>query len=337
MSLPVIDFFVIHKQSQSFWSLLPYSLLSLLMLRLWSFWSTQQVQPVCSSVFSLGSVVTSVPFFQASPSLRRVGQPLWATVAGSFLVQWVHRCLHVSSWLFGLAVTSGWWSPGVAFLTFTSSVLLAMGEGLLYFCSLLSVSTFLVFAAVVSLWFSGVLVSPTLPSVGLGFLQWTVSLHLSPLLTFGDGRGGPGVLGFRGSCSSQFPSGSFSLASPFVPEGDFVTCFCLFFLYIFFYVMVSVFFLIFVQDCCYMWGHLQDENRRYPLYDLFILYRQFIWLGSYAVVWYWLLDDRHSVALPCLPHPWVDWHLLVDYSSPFVDTVVLRLCLDSLSTFFTGW
>ena len=200
----------------------------------------------------LGSVVTSVPFFQASPSLRRVGHPLWATVAGSVLVQWVHRCLHVSSWLFGLAVTSGWWSPGVAFLTFTSSVLLAMGEGLLYFCSLLSVSTFLVFAAVVSLWISGVLVSPTLPSVGLGFLQWTVSLHLSPLLTFGDGRGGLGVLGFRGSCSSQFPSGSFSLASPFVPEGDFVTCFCLFFLYTFFYVMVSVFFLIFVQDCCYM-------------------------------------------------------------------------------------
>ena len=30
---------------------------------------------------------------------------------------------------FGLAVTSGWWSPGVAFLTFPASVLLEMGGG----------------------------------------------------------------------------------------------------------------------------------------------------------------------------------------------------------------
>ena len=111
---------------------------------------------------------------------------------------------------------------------------LTMGGVLLHFHSLLSISTFLVFAAVVSLLISGVLVSPTLPSVGLGFLRWTVTLHLLP--TFVDGRGGPGVLGFLRYCSSQFLSGSFSLASPFVPGGwggggggDFVTCSCLIF------------------------------------------------------------------------------------------------------------
>ena len=78
------------------------------------------------------------------------------------------------------------------------------GRGLLHFCSLLSVSTHSVFAAtstaVVSLRVSGVLVSPTLPSVGLGFLRWPVTLHLSPLLAFADGRswcpGYPQVLQF---------------------------------------------------------------------------------------------------------------------------------------------
>ena len=222
--------FVIHKQSQSFRSLPPYSLLSLLILKLWSFKSTQQVHWVAPLCFlCLGSLVPSVPFFQASPSLCRVGQLLWATVVGSVLFQWGHCCLHVPSWLFGLVVPSGWWSPGVAILTFTASVLLAKGGVLLHFRSLLSVSTFLVFAAVVSLRISGVLVSPTLPSVGLGFFRWTLSLHLSPLLTFVVGRGGPGVLGFHRSCSSQFPSGSISLVNPFVPEGNFVTCFCLLF------------------------------------------------------------------------------------------------------------
>ena len=245
LSLQVISFFVIHKQSQSFRSLLPYSLLSLLMLRLWSFWSPGW-STLVAPLFSLSRVCGNLcPFFLASPSLSRVGQLLWATVAGSVLVQWVHHCLHVLSWLFGLAITSGWWPPGVAFLTFTVSVLLAMEGGLLHFHSLLSVSSFLMFAAVVSLQISGVLVSPTLPSIGLGFLRWTVSLHLSLRLTFADGKGGFVVLGFCKSCSSQFPSGSFRLVSPFVPEGNLVTCFLffsLYLLYIFFYVMVSVFF-----------------------------------------------------------------------------------------------
>ena len=64
MSFQVTYFFIIHKQSQSFRSLLPYSLLSLLMLRPWSFWSTQQVLPRCSTVFSLSRVSDNLcPFF----------------------------------------------------------------------------------------------------------------------------------------------------------------------------------------------------------------------------------------------------------------------------------
>ena len=85
--------------------------------------------------------------FQASPSLRRFGKPLWVPVAGSVLVQWGHRCLQVLSWWLNLEVTSGWWSVREASLAFTASVLLAMGRGLLHFRSLLSVSTFVVFAA----------------------------------------------------------------------------------------------------------------------------------------------------------------------------------------------
>ena len=200
-------------------------------------------------------MVTSVPFFQASPSLRRVGQPLWATVASTVLVQWGHRCLHVPSWWFGLMVTSGWWSPGVAFLTFTASVLLAMVGGLLHFRSRLSVSTFLVFAAVISLRISGVLVSPTLPSVGLGFLRWTVSLHFSPLLTFADGRGGPG---FPQVLQFSVPFQLIYSCQPFCSRGELcdVFLFIFFFLYILFYVMVSVFFLHFCTGLllrgCYM-------------------------------------------------------------------------------------
>ena len=54
--------------------------------------------------------------------------------------------------------------------------------------SLLSDSTFVVFAAastaVVSLWVSGVLVSRTLTSVGLGFRRWAMILHLVLALQF---------------------------------------------------------------------------------------------------------------------------------------------------------
>ena len=134
----------------------------------------------------------------------------------------------------------------MAFLAFTAIVLLVMGWGspaLSFFTVHVHI---LVFAAtstaVVSLRISGVLVSSTLPSIGVGFLRWTVTFHLSPLLAFADGRGGPGVLGFLRSCSSQFPSSSFHLASPLVLEGDFVTYFCLIYIYVLFYVFVSVFF-----------------------------------------------------------------------------------------------
>ena len=122
-----------------------------------------------------------------------------------------------------------------------------MGRGLLHFRSLLSVSTFVVFAAptaVVSLWISGVLIShPDLRQPGISLVDGKPPTSPLSSLT-ADGRGGPGVLSFRKSCGSQFPSSSFSLASPFVLEGDFVTCFCLIFLYILFYVpvLVSVFF-----------------------------------------------------------------------------------------------
>ena len=67
--------------------------------------------------------------------------------------------------------------------SFTAGWHLAMGVGFLHFRSFLSVSTFLVFAVVVFLWVSRVLVSLTLLSVGLGFLWWTVSLPLSTLLS----------------------------------------------------------------------------------------------------------------------------------------------------------
>ena len=113
----------------------------------------------------------------------------------------------------------------MAFLTFAADVILAMGGGLLHFRLYCPFPN----SWYSQLWFlsrsQGVLVSPALPSVGLGFLRWTVSLHLSPLLAFADERGGPGVLAFHRSCCSQFPSSSFRLAGPFVPEGNFVTWF----------------------------------------------------------------------------------------------------------------
>ena len=120
----------------------------------------------------------------------------------------------------------------MAFLTFTASGLLAIGVGLLHFRSLLSVSTFLVFTAVVFLRISLVLVSLALPSVGLGFLRWTVSLHLSPLLTLRMGAvvlvswvsAGPAV---------SVPFRLFSSCQSFCSGGNFVTCFLLsFYFYI---------------------------------------------------------------------------------------------------------
>ena len=98
MSLQVFYFLIIHRQSQSFRSLLLYKLLSLLILRLWSYWSPSRshlVAPLC--FLRLGSMVASVPFFHASHSLTRFEWPLCASVAGAVLVQWVHRYLHVPS------------------------------------------------------------------------------------------------------------------------------------------------------------------------------------------------------------------------------------------------
>ena len=217
ISLQVIYFLVIHRQSQSFRSLLPYSLLSLLLLRLWSFWSTQLVQPGCSTVFSLSRVCGNLCHFFPGCSFPRQG---WAATMGyssrlcpcpvSPSLPPGSLSVVQSGSNFRLVVSGG----GLPYLHCQC----AFGDGRgLHFRSLLSVSTFLVFAAVVSLRISGVLVSPTLPSVHLGFLWWMVSLHLSSLLRVGAE--------FRRSCSSQFPSGSFSIVSPFVPEGNFVTCF----------------------------------------------------------------------------------------------------------------
>ena len=109
-------------------------------------------------------------------------------------------------------------------------------------------------------------------------------------------------LGFRTSYGSRFPSSSFSLASPFVPVGDFVT-FVSFFPF-FYYFDTSVFFPRFCTGLllrgCYIWGLLQGENWRYALYDLLILKRH----RSYATVWYWFQDDRHcGLALSPSPFP----------------------------------
>ena len=169
------------------------------------------------SVFSvLGFMVTSVPFFHPSHSLTRIGWLLCAPVAGAVLVQWVHRYLHVPSWLLGLAVTSGGWSLGGAFLPFSAGWFLAMDVDLLHFRSFL-------------LWFF-------YGSRGSSFhspcplLAWDFSGGQCPfpLLSL---RMGAVVLGFRGS-SSLFPSCSFRLVSSFVP-GETLGLF-LIFIYIFF-------------------------------------------------------------------------------------------------------
>ena len=150
------------------------------------------------------------------------------------------------------------------------------------------------------LWFlsrSGVLVSPTLNSVGLGFLRWAVNLQvvLAPRLIVQwnsilqeslsgpsqiqcvVGRGGPGVLGFHTSCGSQFPSSYFSLASPFVQEGDIVTCFVSFFFIHYFLYLFTFSSLIFVQVCCRVAftyeGFCRIGTDVTRLYDLLILYR----------------------------------------------------------------
>ena len=156
-----------------------------------------------------------------------------------------------------------------------------MGVDLLHFPSFLSVSTFLVFAVVVFLRLSLVLVSLTLPSVGLGFLRWTESLPLSCLCGWEQWSWRPG---FPQVWRSLFPSSSFRLVTPFVPGGNFGT----FFLFIF-YIMVSVFFPHFCTGLllrgCYMWGNLLDGNLQYPLYGLHILDRHSSFdLSSYAVV-----------------------------------------------------
>ena len=109
---------------------------------------------------------------------------------------------------------------------------------LLHFPSFLSVSTFLVFAVVVFLRLSLVLVSLTLPSVGLGFLRWTESLPLSCLCGWEQWSWRPG---FPQVWRSLFPSSSFRLVTPFVPGGGGGGNFGTFFLFIF-YIMVSVFF-----------------------------------------------------------------------------------------------
>ena len=56
------------------------------------------------------------------------------------------------------------------------------------------------------------------------------------------------ALGFRMSYGFQFPSGSFSLASPCVPMGDFVTFVSFFPFCIILILTFSS--LVFVQDCC---------------------------------------------------------------------------------------
>ena len=83
---------------------------------------------------------------------------------------------------------------------------------------LLSVSTFLIFAAVVFLRISWVLISFTLSSVGLGFLRWTIPPSL-PSPTFADGSGGLGVLGFRGSGSLSSHPALFVLSAFLFPGG----------------------------------------------------------------------------------------------------------------------
>ena len=186
-------------------------------------------------------MVTSVPFFHASPYLTRIGWLLCAPVAGAVLVQWVHHYLHVPSWLFGLAVTSGGWSPRVSFLPFTAGWFLVMGVDLLHFHSFLSVSTFFVFAVVVFLQISRFSFHSPCPPLAWDFSsgQCPFPSPLSCLCGWGQWSWCPE---FPQVGQSLFPSGSFCLVSPFCFGGNFGTCFLFnFYLYIF-YIMVSVFF-----------------------------------------------------------------------------------------------
>ena len=50
---------------------------------------------------------------------------------------------------------------------------------------------------------------------------------------------------------------------------------------------------------CYTWRLLQVC----AVWSSNPLQTQFIWLGSYAIFWYWFQDNRHNVAWPCVPCP----------------------------------
>ena len=130
LSLQVIYFFVIHKQSQSFRSLLPSSLLSLLILRLWAFWSTQQVQPGCSIVFFLSRVSGNLcPLFPgfSFPTQGRVAAMGYSSrlcpCPVGLLLPPCSLLVVRSGGNFRLVVS------GEVFLAFTASVLLAMRWG----------------------------------------------------------------------------------------------------------------------------------------------------------------------------------------------------------------
>ena len=64
MSLQMFYFLFIHRQSQSFWSLLLYRLLSLLILGLWSSWSPSRSNLVDPRCFLCHGSMVTCPFFQ---------------------------------------------------------------------------------------------------------------------------------------------------------------------------------------------------------------------------------------------------------------------------------
>ena len=202
MSLQVFFFLIIHRQSQSFRSLLLYKLLSLLILRLLSSWSPSRshlVAPLC--FLCLRSMVASVPFFHVSHSLTSFGWPLCAPVAGAVLVQWVHCYLHVPSWLLSLTVPSGRWSPGVGLTSLRCR--LAFGDG----CRSPPLSFFPVRFHILSVRCCGFSTGLAGPRFTHSALCWPrISLVDSvpsplPSRAFAVGSSGPGVLGFHGSDS----------------------------------------------------------------------------------------------------------------------------------------
>ena len=302
LSLQVFYFLIIHRQCQSFQSLL-YKLLSLLILRLWSSWSPSRSHLVAPRCFlCLGSMVASVPFPRFSfprqvwvaamcSSGRRCPCPVCPSLPPCSLL------IVQSRGNFRRVVS------GVAFLPFNACWLLAMGVGLLHFNSFLSVSTFLVFSVVVFLWVLRVNTHTALHWPRISRVYSVPSPLPSPV--FAGGSSGPGVLGFHGSGSlCSLPTLFVLSALLFLGE-----LWDLLFIYIIFiYIMVSVFSPHFCTGLllrgCYMWGNLLDGNRQYPLYGLHILYRHSSFgLSSYAVVWYWLQNDRHSVVWPYLSRP----------------------------------